>query len=152
MRNVHTHQPFGTAFVIKTFHFSVQTVSHLLQHDVSIGIFPGMLTVCRNICKNFINIRQVEIPAQSQILGPPIITTEKRVHIRDTTFASSRVTQMSHIQFSGKRQALFGIFSIMKLLLCQILETTVNRTEYFCNGTRTEATFTEHVFLTRIGL
>ena len=59
---------------------------------------------------------------------------------------------MPHVQFAGKRQTLLGIFGIVKLLLCQVLETTVYRTEYFGNGTRTESTFTEHVFLARIGL
>ncbi len=40
----------------------------------------------------------------------------------------------------------------MQLLGSEVLEVGMHRTEYLSNGTGTQGTLTEHIFLTRIGL
>jgi amidophosphoribosyltransferase len=52
-----------------------KTVSHLLQHDICIGIFTRMLTNGSDTGKYFVHIRHIEVSAKSEILGTPVISS-----------------------------------------------------------------------------
>ena len=99
----HACKPFGLGKVEHTFHFTIKPVPHLFQHDIGISILTGMLSNGCDTGKNFIYIRHVEVTAESQVLGTPIVSPQKRVHIRDTGFPGCRITQMPHIRFTRKR-------------------------------------------------
>lgn len=86
MRDVHSLQAFFFALVVKALHFSVQPVAYLLQHDIGICVFTGMLSGFSNIGKDFVYIGQIEVTAQCQVLGTPVVAAEKWMNIRDTAF------------------------------------------------------------------
>ena len=151
MGDVHACQPFRFGKVEEALHFAVEAMPQLLQHDVGIGIFARMLADGGNACEDFIHIRHVEIAAEGKILGTPVVSPEERVHVRDAGLAGSGVTQVPHINLPGKRQYTLGISRIVQLFLCHVLEVALHRTENFGNGTRTERTLTEHIFLAGIG-
>ena len=118
MCDVHAFQSFFLALVIQAFHFSVESVSHLFQHNICIGIFSRMLSCFRDVGKDFVYIGQIEIAAQSQVLGTPVVAAKEGVYIRDTAFSCRGIAKMSHVEFAGKGQAFFGEFCIMKLFFC----------------------------------
>ena len=92
MCNIHTLQTFSLTLIVKTLHFTVQAMSHLFQHDICIGIFTRMLSEGSNVSEYFIHICQIEVSAQSKILGTPVIATQKRMYIRNTTLSCCRIT------------------------------------------------------------
>ena len=148
----HTHacQSFRFGKIEEALHFTVETVSHLFQHDVRIGILPWMLADSSDTCKDLIHVRHVEIAAKSKILSPPVITPQERVHIGNAALSGSGITQVPHVSLARKREIFLSVIRIMKLFFCQILKVTLHRTEYLGNGTRTECTLTEHILFTGI--
>ena len=130
--DIHTLQTFLLTFHIEALHLTIQTVSHLFQHNICVGIFTRMLAVSSDTCENLIHIGHVEIAAQCQILGTPIVTTQERMHVGDTAFSGSRIAQMTHVHLSGKGKAFLGVSGIMQLFGRQILEMILHRTEYLC--------------------
>ena len=87
----HTCQSLRLCQIEKTLHFTIKAMSYLLEHDISIGIFTGMLTDSCNTGKNLIHICHIEITAKCQILGTPVISSQERMNIRDTRFSGSRI-------------------------------------------------------------
>ena len=85
--NVHTGQPQPYGFGVKAFAFAVEPVPHLLQHDISVGINPGMLPFGRNVGKYLIHIRQIEIAAQRKVFRPPVVAPQKRMDKRKATLS-----------------------------------------------------------------
>ena len=79
--NIHAFQTFLLTFHIEALHLAIQTVPHLFQHNICVGIFTRMLAVGSDTCENLIHIGHVEIAAQCQILGTPIVTTQERMHV-----------------------------------------------------------------------
>ena len=75
MRDIHPSQSFRLTLLVQALHFPVQPVSQLLQHDIRIGIFPGMLTDRRDLLEYFMNICQVEISANGKVLCTPVIAS-----------------------------------------------------------------------------
>ena len=151
VRNIHAGQSFGFGHVEQTFYLAVQTMAYLFEHDIRIGILAGVLAHGRDAGKYFVNIGQIEVTAKSQVLGPPVVAAQEGVHIGQSRLAGSGIAQMPHVDFAGKRQALLGITGIGQLFGSQILEVALHRREDFGNGTRTQSTLAEHVFLAGIG-
>ena len=130
--DIHAFQTFLLTFHIEALHLAIQTVPHLFQHNICVGIFTRMLAVGSDTCENLIHIGHVEIAAQRQILGTPVVTAQERMHVGDTAFSGSGITQMPHIYLSGKGKAFLGVSGIMQLFRRQILEMILHRTEYLC--------------------
>ena len=61
--DVHPSQSLGFSNVEEPFHFPIQPMSHLLQHDIGIGIFAGVLPHGSDAGKYLIHIGQVEVAA-----------------------------------------------------------------------------------------
>ena len=151
MSNVHAFQPFGLALHIEALHFTVEAVSHLFEHDISVGILARMLPVSSDACKDFIHIGHVEITTQRQILGTPVIAAQERMHIRYTTLPGGGITQMPHIHFPRKRQVFLGIFGVIQLFGSQILEIALHIAKYLCYRSRPQGPFAKHIFFTGVG-
>ena len=149
--DVHARQSFGLGQVEKAFHLAVQSVAHLLEHDIGIGILAGMLPHGGDAGKYFVHVGQIEITAESQVLGPPVVAAQEGVHIRQAGLAGSGVAQVAHIDLTGKGQAFFGITGIDQLFGRQVLEVALHGGKDFGNGSRAQGTFAEHVFLAGIG-
>ena len=64
---------FFFIFPVQTLHFPVQTVSHLFEHDIGIGIFARMLSDSCNFFENVVYVCEVEISAKSEVLGSPVV-------------------------------------------------------------------------------
>ena len=73
MCNIHAPQSFFFIFPVQTLHFPVQTVSHLFEHDIGIGIFARMLSDSCNFFENVVYVCEVEISAKSEVLGSPVV-------------------------------------------------------------------------------
>ena len=75
MSDSHARKPLGFGKIEYTLHFTVKTVPHLLQHDICIGIFTRMLTNGSDTGKYLVHICHIEISAEGQILGAPVISS-----------------------------------------------------------------------------
>lgn len=64
MSNAHAGQSLGFCQIEEAFHFAVQPVPYLFEHDIRIGVLARMLTDSRDAGKYFIDIRQIEVAAQ----------------------------------------------------------------------------------------
>ena len=147
MRDAHTRQPFGFGKVEEAFHFAVEPVPHLFQHDIRIGILARMLADSGDACKDFIHVRHVEVAAQGKVLGTPVVSPEKRMHVRDARLPRGGITQMSHIHFSRERKHTLRITGVVQLFFRQVFKVALHRIEYLGNSSRTERPFAEHIFL-----
>ena len=152
MGNVHPFQPFCLAFVEEPFHFAVEPVPHLFQHDIRIGILARMLACGGDVGEYLVHVRQVEVPAQGKVLRPPVVAAQERMHIRNAAPPRGGIAQMPHIQLARKGQAFLCIFRISKLFGSQVLKLAVHRTEYLGNRPRAQRPLAEHVFLSGVCL
>ena len=150
MRHAHTGQSFGLGLIEQSFHFPVESVPHLFEHDIGIGILTRMLSDGSDTGKHFVHICHVEVTAKGKVLRPPVVPSEKRMDIRYAGFSGGRITQMSHVYFPRKGQCTLGKPSIVQLLPGQILEVGLHRFKNFSDGTGTQRPFTEHILFTRI--
>ena len=127
MRNVHSLKAFAHTFGVQPLDFTVEPVAHLFEHDVGVGIFPGVLSGRRYPLENLINVSHVEISAHQQVLGPPVVSSQKRMDILQSAFPCRGIAQVAHVDFSGKGEACFCILRIMELLRGEIFETGLYR-------------------------
>ena len=134
--DTHTRLPFCFCKIKETFYFPVETMPYLFEHNISIGIFARMLSDSCNAGKNLIHIRHIEITAKGQVLGTPVVPSQKRMNIGNTGFSGGRVSQMSHIHFTGKGQGTFGKISIVQLFRSQIFKIALYGLKNLSNGTR----------------
>ena len=114
------------------FHLAIKTVTHELKHDVGIAVYARTLSLLRNLLENLIDIRHVEVTAEAEVLGLPIVTTQEGMHVRHTTLTRGAIAQMSHIKLAselvdiGRENLVDGIFTL--------------------------GTLAEHVLMTRFGV
>ena len=50
--------------------------------------------------KHLVDIRHVEVAAQTQVLGAPVISAQEGMHKRQSTLSRGRIAQVTHQQFS----------------------------------------------------
>ena len=89
--NSHTGQSFRLGKVKEAFHFTIQPMPHLFEHDIRIGILTRMLSDGCDTGKYFIDIRHIEITTESQILGTPVVSSQEGMHIRYPGFPCGRI-------------------------------------------------------------
>ena len=139
-------------FVEETLTLAVKSVADLFEHDVSVGIHSGMLTVGCNAVEDFVDVRHVEIGADAEVLGPPVVSAQKRMDIRKATLPGCGIPEVAHINLTSKRKVAAGIGSVGQLPLRDVLETSVHVGENLLNGARAQCPLAEHVFLAGCGL
>ena len=83
-----------------SFHFAVQSVSHQLEHDVTVAVNTRTLPLQRKFIKYLVDICHIEIAAQTEVLCPPVVASQKRMHIRNAALARCGIAQMTHVQFA----------------------------------------------------
>ena len=74
MGDLHSLQPFDFILPVQPFDLTVQTMSHLFQHDKGVGIGTRMLANGCYLFKNILYVSKIEITAKSEILGSPVVT------------------------------------------------------------------------------
>ena len=108
----HTFETLLRETLIEVFHLAVEFVTEFFENDISVGIFARVLTVGGDFGKYFVYIGEIEVTAHSQVLGAPVVAAQKRVNIRQSAFARCGVSQVTHIEFTGKSQIVLGIFGV----------------------------------------
>ena len=74
MGDVHAGQSLGFGDAIEAFHLAVEAVSHLLQHDVGVGILARMMLPHGGYLGEYlVHVGQVEVAAEGQVLHPPVV-------------------------------------------------------------------------------
>ena len=99
-----------------------------------------------------VHVGQVEVAAEGQILHPPVVAAQERMHVGEAGLARGAVSQVPHVDLARKGEALLGILRVVKLLRCQVAEVGMHGVEYLGDGSRAQGPFAEHVFLAGIGL
>ena len=102
-------------------------MAHLFEHDVGVGILPGVLSGRRYPLENLIDVGHVEITAHQQVLGSPIISSQERVDILQPAFPCCGIAQVAHVDLSGKGEACLCILRIVELRRGEIFEIGLDR-------------------------
>ena len=126
-------------------HFTVKPVPHQFKGDVAVAVDSWILPLVDNTVEYLVDVCHVEVSTQTQVLGPPVVAPQERMHIRQATLACGGIAQMPHIQFSRKRQVALGIINIGQLLCCGGPEFLLHCTEDFGDGIRAFSTLPEHI-------
>ena len=85
-----------SGLLIETLHLAVQAMSHQLQRDVRVTIDTRTLSLLCQELEDLVDIRHVEVAAQTQVLGTPVVAAQERVYKRQSTLACGRVAQVAH--------------------------------------------------------
>ena len=62
-------------------------MTHQLKHDVGIVIDTRMLSLSGDFIEYLIDIREVEIAAEAQILGSPVVATHEGMNVGDAALS-----------------------------------------------------------------
>ena len=68
-------------------HLAIQTVPHQLEGDVGITVDARALALVGNLLEDLVDVGHVEVSAEAEVLGPPIVSAQKRMYIRKATLA-----------------------------------------------------------------
>ena len=103
VRDVETLQSLLPGFHKETLHLAVQTVSHQLQQDVRVTVDARILSLAGEEGKHIADVRHVEVAAETEVLGLPVVAAEEGMHIPESPLARGRVAQVSHVEFAHVR-------------------------------------------------
>ena len=126
--NADAFQPQFLCLGEKPFHLAVQPVSHQFQRDERVTAEAGRLSLGGQEMEDLVDVRHVEITAQAEVLCPPVVASEERMHILHPAFPRGRITQVPHVQLPRKAFA--------------------DTLEHLRDGVFPLRTLPEHVFLT----
>ena len=146
-RDVRPLQPWRGGLGIQPLARAVEPVAHLLQHDVSVGIDAGMLPLRRDGSKHLVHVREVEVAAECQVLGPPVVAAQEGMDKRKATLSGSGIPEVAHVHFAGKRQMAAREVGVGQLLRAGVLETRLHGGKDFRDGPRAQRALAEQVFL-----
>ena len=68
-------------------HLAIQTVAHQFEGDVGITVDARALALVGNLLEDLVDVGHVEVSAEAEVLGPPIVSAQKRMYIRKATLA-----------------------------------------------------------------
>ena len=102
--------------VIHALALSVQSVSHQFQHHISVAVDAGVMTFGHYLIEHIIGVGEVEVAAQTQVLGLPVVSAHEGMHIRKATLAGRRIPEVAHIYITSKWQILLHKGYIRQLL------------------------------------
>ena len=81
-------QSFVHELRVEPLHFPVEAVAYLFQHDVRVGVPPGVLPLCHYALEDFVHVGQVEVSAECEVLGSPVVASQEWVYVVES--ATSR--------------------------------------------------------------
>ena len=120
--------------VVDAFALAVQTVPHQFEHDVGVVVDARVLTHGSDLVEHLVHVRQVEVAAEAQVLGSPVVAAHEGVDMGESALAGGGVAEMSHED------------------LCIFPTAGADVAEDFGDGAATQSTFAEHVFLAGFGV
>ena len=83
---------FRATYIIYTLHFTVQSVTYLLQKDMSVSVFTWMLTISHYALEYLIDVSQIEIATESKVFRSPVVATKERVNVVKSALSRSGIT------------------------------------------------------------
>ena len=86
-RNLAVLEPQLLGFREVALHLAVEPMAHQFERDIRVAIDAGALSLVGNLAENLVDVGHVEVSAETEVLGPPIVTTQKRMYIRKATLA-----------------------------------------------------------------
>ena len=138
----------GHADIEDALHLAVQAVAHLFEEDMRVGIFARMLSVGHDAAKDFVHIRQVEVAAERQVLGAPVVAAQEGVDIVQPALARGGIAQVAHVEFADEGREGFGAagggFRRAGLLLVHLIEN-------LGDGRGASGTFAKHILVAGFG-
>ena len=118
----------------------------MLKDKVSVGVLPGVLTRSGDFFEDGVHVRHVEVPAQGEVTCPPVIAAQKRMDVRKPRLARRAVSEVSHIQFGGKRQVSLRELRIAEALGRYSLVMAIHRVENLGDRVGACRPLAKHVF------
>ena len=129
----------------------VKRVSELFEQHNRIAVDSRMLTVAHYRLIQAVYIREIKIATKQQISRPPVVASQKRVHIIYAALTRSAVAEMSHVDFTYKRALLLYLTGREPICFCR-RELRKHLVKYLLYGTRPESTLTIYVFVPRTSM
>ena len=77
--------------------------------------------------EHFVDIRHIEVAAQTEVLGPPVVPSEERMHILQSMLSRRGIAQVPHIEL-------------------RIVKLEISSSEYLRDGILALGSFAEHIF------
>ena len=99
--------PLASEFLIQPAILHIERMSYLLQDDERIRIETRVLALRYDMVEYLIYICHVEVAAKQQILRPPVVAAQERMHIRQPGLAGCAITQMPHVYLTYKGKVFF---------------------------------------------
>ena len=127
--DVESFQPQPSGRFEVALHLAVQPVPHQLQGDVGVAVDAGRLPCLCHLLEHFVNVRHVEVAAEAEVLGPPVVAAQERVYVGQPALARGGIAQVPHQQFARHRLA--------------------DAREYLGDGILAFSLFAKHVLLAR---
>ena len=81
---------------------------HDFEHDVRVAIYARTLPLGCEMCEHLRNVRHVEVSAQTQVLGLPVVTAQEGVYVLQSATSCGGISQVSHIKLSDEGWAFAG--------------------------------------------
>ena len=128
MGNVYAFQSFCFSFDKETFHFSVQAMPHQFECDVGVAVDARRLSLPDHLREYLVNVRHVEVAANTEILCPPVVAAQERMNVLQAALACRAVAQVSHIKRSPLPTSPLG-----------------EAFEHFCDGIFAHCLLTKHI-------
>ena len=132
---------------IQAFALAVEPVPHLFQHDVRVGVDARMLPLGRNGSKHFVHVREVEVAAECQVLGPPVVAAQEGMDKRKATLSGSGIPEVAHVHFTSKRQMAAREGGVGQPFRTDVLETRLHGGKDFRDGSRAQRALAKQIFL-----
>ena len=152
LRNIFIFKPFIFILPEKQFVFFINEVTYLFKNCNRICVTFWMLPQFHKQIKQLISIGQVEISCKDETSWTPVILSHHGVRIFYAVAAKSSISQMSKINFSGKREILFcphRIVETLRIINRCVVKLFIDFSENVFNWIGINRTMAENVLLTR---
>ena len=136
---------------VETVILLVKGVAELFQEHHGVGIDTRMLSFGHYRLEDAVHIGHVEVAAHQQVARPPVVSPQKRMHIRYPRLPGSGISEMPHEYLAEERRIPLGIPGAHPLCP-SALELREYLREYLGDGSRAERTFAKHIFVAGFGV
>ena len=145
--DVETLQPLVLGLNKVALHLAVQPMPHQFKHDVGVAVDARALTLAGYLVKDLINVGHVEVAAEAEVLGFPVVAAQEGMDILQAALSRCGIAQMSHIEFSrvGK---LAHLLTLIQTGVVQHRDITlVDGVEDFGDGVGALGPLAEHILI-----
>ncbi len=132
-------------------HLAVEAVAHELKQDIAVAVDTRALALVGEVFEHFVDVGHVEVAADAEVLGTPVVAAQEGVNVLHAALAGSAVAQVTHIQLAGEGQLVEGL-GVDLLLFHHLLNLAVCRAEDLSDGVGALGALAEHILVTGLGV